>query len=132
MDQVSIKYTNIFHCKTLQNLPKLEFLVWKKPSGKPGKETSLFKIFLGQRLYFSFSNTQTMLIESLFTTALQCFPKNLTYTLAVFEPGSSVPQADAMTTAPRRQGTDSSFFPDHTYIYVNLPKGASGGQRPVF
>jgi hypothetical protein len=27
MDQVSIKCTNIFHCKTLQNLPKLGFLV---------------------------------------------------------------------------------------------------------
>jgi hypothetical protein len=24
---MAIKYTNIFHCKTLQNLPKLEFLV---------------------------------------------------------------------------------------------------------
>jgi hypothetical protein len=27
MDQVSIKYTNIFHCKTRQNLPKFGFLV---------------------------------------------------------------------------------------------------------
>jgi hypothetical protein len=27
--QVTIKYTNIFHCKALQNLPKLGFLVWK-------------------------------------------------------------------------------------------------------
>jgi hypothetical protein len=27
MDQVSIKYANIFHCKTLQNLPKFGFLV---------------------------------------------------------------------------------------------------------
>jgi hypothetical protein len=25
MDQVFIKYTNIFHCKTLPNLPKLKF-----------------------------------------------------------------------------------------------------------
>jgi hypothetical protein len=25
MDQVSIKYNNIFHCKTLQNLPKFGF-----------------------------------------------------------------------------------------------------------
>jgi hypothetical protein len=25
MDQVSIKYTYIFHCKTLQNLPKFGF-----------------------------------------------------------------------------------------------------------
>jgi hypothetical protein len=29
MDQVSIKYDNIFHFKTLQNLPKFWFLVWK-------------------------------------------------------------------------------------------------------
>jgi hypothetical protein len=31
------------------------------------------------------------------------FPKNLAYTLADIEPGSSVPEADAMSTAPRRQ-----------------------------
>jgi hypothetical protein len=27
--QIAIKYMNIFHCKTLQNLPKFGFLVWK-------------------------------------------------------------------------------------------------------
>jgi hypothetical protein len=27
IDQMVIKYTNIFHCKTFQNLPKLGFLV---------------------------------------------------------------------------------------------------------
>jgi hypothetical protein len=27
--KMAIKYTIIFHCKTLQNLPKLGFLVWK-------------------------------------------------------------------------------------------------------
>jgi hypothetical protein len=32
-----IKYTNIFHCKTLQNLPKLRFLFENKPSGNPGE-----------------------------------------------------------------------------------------------
>jgi hypothetical protein len=26
---MSIKYTIIFHCETLQNLPKFGFLVWK-------------------------------------------------------------------------------------------------------
>jgi hypothetical protein len=26
---MSLKFTNIFHCKTLRNLPKLAFLVWK-------------------------------------------------------------------------------------------------------
>jgi hypothetical protein len=40
-DQMAIKYTNIFHCKTLQNLPKLVFLVWKKPSGNPARQCGL-------------------------------------------------------------------------------------------
>jgi hypothetical protein len=35
MDQVSIKYTTIFHCKTLQNLPKFGFGLKNKPSGNP-------------------------------------------------------------------------------------------------
>jgi hypothetical protein len=34
-EQIAIKYTNIFHCKTPQNLPKLGFLVLKIPSGNP-------------------------------------------------------------------------------------------------
>jgi hypothetical protein len=29
IDQMGIKYFNIFQCKTLQNLPKLGFLFWK-------------------------------------------------------------------------------------------------------
>jgi hypothetical protein len=39
--------------------------------------------------------------QSMFTTALLCFPK--TYTQAGFEPGSSDHQANEMMTAPRRQ-----------------------------
>jgi hypothetical protein len=35
MDQVSISFTNIFHCKTLQNLPKFGFLVWKQTIWQP-------------------------------------------------------------------------------------------------
>jgi hypothetical protein len=35
MDQVSIKYTNIFKCKTLQNLPKFGFLVCKQTIWQP-------------------------------------------------------------------------------------------------
>jgi hypothetical protein len=34
-DQMVIKDTNLFLCKTLYNLPKLGFLVWKMPSGNP-------------------------------------------------------------------------------------------------
>jgi hypothetical protein len=36
IDQTSVKYTNVFHCKTLQNIPKLGFLFENKPSGNPG------------------------------------------------------------------------------------------------
>jgi hypothetical protein len=35
MDQVSIKYTNIFQSKTLQNLPKFDFLAWKQTIWQP-------------------------------------------------------------------------------------------------
>jgi hypothetical protein len=35
MDQVSIKYTNILHCKTLQQFPKFGFLVWKQTIWQP-------------------------------------------------------------------------------------------------
>jgi hypothetical protein len=34
MDQVSIKYTNIIHCKTLQNLPNF-FIIWKQTIWQP-------------------------------------------------------------------------------------------------
>jgi hypothetical protein len=32
---MAIEYTNLFHCKALQNLPKLGFLVWKYPIWQP-------------------------------------------------------------------------------------------------
>jgi hypothetical protein len=33
--EMSINYTNIFHCKTLQNEPKFGFLVWKNTILQP-------------------------------------------------------------------------------------------------
>jgi hypothetical protein len=39
MDQVSIKYANTFHCKTLQNLPKFGFWFENEPSGNPAVGT---------------------------------------------------------------------------------------------
>jgi hypothetical protein len=35
IDQMVIKYTKIFHSKTLRNLPKLGFLVWKQTIWQP-------------------------------------------------------------------------------------------------
>jgi hypothetical protein len=42
MDQVSIKYTNIFLCKTLQNLPKFGFLVRKQTIWHPWSQSKKF------------------------------------------------------------------------------------------
>jgi hypothetical protein len=33
--KMAIKYINIFQSEALEIFPKLEFLVWKKPSGNP-------------------------------------------------------------------------------------------------
>jgi hypothetical protein len=33
--QMAKEYTNLFHSKALQNLPKLEFLVWKQTIWQP-------------------------------------------------------------------------------------------------
>jgi hypothetical protein len=56
MDQVAINYTNIFHCKTLQNLPKFGFLVWKQTIWQPcsGEEAEEAWIELKGTIYFSF------------------------------------------------------------------------------
>jgi hypothetical protein len=35
LDQMAIKYANIVHRNTLQNLPKLVFLVWKQAIWQP-------------------------------------------------------------------------------------------------
>jgi hypothetical protein len=52
------------------------------------------------------ANKQAMHIESIlhnYVCTWLCFPKN-PYTLTRFEAGYSVLEADAMPTAPRRQG----------------------------
>jgi hypothetical protein len=35
IDEMSVKFTNIFYCKSLQNLPKLAFLIWKYTIWQP-------------------------------------------------------------------------------------------------
>jgi hypothetical protein len=35
MDQVTIKYTNILHCRTIKIYPNLDFWFENKPSGNP-------------------------------------------------------------------------------------------------
>jgi hypothetical protein len=58
----------------------------------------------GQERYISlFQHKKAYVLSRFYTTALLWFPKK-TYTLAGFEPGSSGPKANAMATAPRRQG----------------------------
>jgi hypothetical protein len=40
IDQINTIFSNIFHCKTLQNLPKLGFLFENIPCGNPGEAGS--------------------------------------------------------------------------------------------
>jgi hypothetical protein len=40
IDQTAIKFTKIFNCKTLQNLPKLIFWFESIPSGNPGADAA--------------------------------------------------------------------------------------------
>jgi hypothetical protein len=54
-------------------------------------------------IHTSFFSTHKQCIPALCTTTLQCFPLK-PYTLAGFEPGSSVPEAETMSIAPRPQG----------------------------
>jgi hypothetical protein len=60
-------------------------------------------VFTGEWIRETFCPKKAMYIRTFFTTSILCFPKK-PYTLAGFEAGSSVHRADAMTTAPRRQG----------------------------
>jgi hypothetical protein len=46
MFQTVIKYTSIFHCKTLQNLSNLDFWFENKPSGNHGRGSDLRRQFL--------------------------------------------------------------------------------------
>jgi hypothetical protein len=38
IDLMAINHTNIFHCKTLQDLPTLDFWLENIPSGNPGMQ----------------------------------------------------------------------------------------------
>jgi hypothetical protein len=61
MDQVSI-YTNISHNKTLQNLPKIGFLVWKQTIWQPWCKYNYVNISLVQT---SLRNVQICAIPTL-------------------------------------------------------------------
>jgi hypothetical protein len=50
-------------------------------------------------LFLMYANTQTMHVKPTEQKSIAIF----SYTLAGFEPGSSVPEAEAMSTAPHRQ-----------------------------
>jgi hypothetical protein len=64
IDQMTIKLTNIFHFKTLPNLSKLEFLVWKYTIWQP------CEVYLSQELkstaQFIDDTTHKTLFETLF------------------------------------------------------------------
>jgi hypothetical protein len=61
----------------------------------------LFEFFkIGPTPLFLFYNTPTMHMESIVHNGIAM----ITYILAGFEPGPSVPEVDAMSDVPRRRG----------------------------
>jgi hypothetical protein len=62
------------------------------------------KIGGGASVYFSFLTHIKCILSRLYVHNCIARTSLKTYTLAGFEPGSSVPEADAMSTAPRHQG----------------------------
>jgi hypothetical protein len=65
MDQLSIKYNNICHCKTLQNLAKFGFWFENKPSGNPDFQAKNPKSGKGKCWYLYF-----MLISNIVRTVI--------------------------------------------------------------
>jgi hypothetical protein len=49
VDQMDTKFTNIFHCKPLQNLSKVVFLVWKYTIWQPWSYFTLLHGLLRDR-----------------------------------------------------------------------------------
>jgi hypothetical protein len=72
----------------------------------------LKKLGGGQCLYFSFPTHKRYILSQFNTIAMLCFPYK-PYSLEGIEPGSSVPHADAMSTAPRHHGL-------HVYILCSI------------
>jgi hypothetical protein len=68
MDHVSIKYTILFHCKTLQNLPRFGFLDWKQTIWQPWFQIGRRLKFLGTVFPISWRKS----FRSVFVQANQC------------------------------------------------------------
>jgi hypothetical protein len=69
----------------------------------------IFKYFCSRCLYFSFSTHNNAYQAILYTTALLSFPKNI-IPWRDSNQGFIVPKADAMSSAPRRQGNLKKGF----------------------
>jgi hypothetical protein len=64
------------------------------------------------------SFTQTMQIKSKTQNSIAMFFSKKPYTLAGFEHGSAVSEADAMSTAPLRQGKNMDYLVNTIFLAV--------------
>jgi hypothetical protein len=71
--------------------------------------------------HFYFQHTNNVYQVIFYTTALLCFPKNL-IPWRDSNPGLLVPEADAMSIAPRRQGGHTVFVA----LYISCQKSQFG------
>jgi hypothetical protein len=111
---MAIKYITIFQSKALQNLPKLGFLVWKKPSGNPthsAKRPTWFRLSNGGR--------QAMLI-------LSCQGCQI-FLATTYQNGKNIPNDHKMYPTPTFGSKIDKMAIKNTNIFYyktfqNLPK----------
>jgi hypothetical protein len=83
-----------------------------------------------QYLYLSFSKHKQCLLVQLNTAVLLAYPEKPS-TLAGLKPGSSFPQADAMSTTPGRKGITPIFFQRKMTVFA-LQVRNSNSDTPTY
>jgi hypothetical protein len=112
---MTIIYTNIFHCKTLQNLPKWEFLVLKYAIWQPWYRAGVFRYS---------HHARNLIFETLFFKATSLFLPLWDSISRPIAPISSVGSGDD-TTRPRRHR------PGHPSFLRNFAGKVSKNQLEV-
>jgi hypothetical protein len=92
---------------------------------------SLKNIFVANTFIYLLSVNKRSILSHLFTTALLCFPKNL-IPWRDSNPGLLVPEADAMSTAPRRHGRSLNSLQCFQMVYFQTKNPNLGKFWSVF
>jgi hypothetical protein len=73
---MAIKFTNSFHCQTLENLPKLVFLVWKYTVWQPFKKAASYNELVALAAWCSFQIVQLKMADPELPHRLNTLPSD--------------------------------------------------------